>query len=1250
MKHRIRIFLTLALFLGIFYAIPANTLRLSAGTKNQGSWGDNGNGTYNNPILPGDYSDPDVIRVGEDYFAITSTFQFVPGITVLHSKDMVNWEILGGAVKDLTRISPRYNYDKMQGYGKIIWAPCITYQESTGTFFIHFCTPDEGMFVTTTTREGIWDSAWTDLERVTYADDKNAPGGGWDDCGVLWDSDGQGYLVANHFAGGYQNYLFRLSQDGKTLEDHGVRIHYQNDGLLEGRGEGGTEAFKLFKKDGYYYFLHNGVVDSGRELFFLRAKHIYGDRPDGGAGSFEQPGSYEHSQHGVVEWGYHEWCQGNIIDTPDSYKGEKKWYFFTHQGGGMPGIGRPACLVPVTWGADGFPAAEGYKEQWENIPKPMPESMPVRPQASDDFSGSRLNPQWMWSFQPKEGMWSLSERPGYLRLYGFQPIGKDRLDQAGNSLLQRSYATEANLVKTSMDISHMAEGQNAGLMHASSDVYGAIGVRMEGGRKYLCSYVSGGKVERVAEIPQEVSAVYLKSQWGIHMDSTFFYSFDGKNFIPAGKYNLQWKSYRGDSVGFFCYNNERESGYVDIDSFTYDMDVQEKAPLILGVDDGGVYEGRVKPIIPRGNITVNGKPVKRVSITQPGNYTIRVEENGKWNEVSFQVKNLPTPSLKFHYDFNGNVGDTESVSLSDGKLGSLGSQPTPSYGQGLGDLALRLDGIYGLKVGSLKGRSFTVSMWLKMSSENIGSCNSVLFGNRDNGSKSQENWISARFDAGYPFVWSNFGGSRHDLARDSISYAPDKWIHFVFSNYEGEVTTYIDGTEVANAMDTSPLAENVDFYVGGTFWNDAFYGWLDDLKIYEGAVSQEEVERLFLEKAPAANKAAKTDASNIAVSLEEALGNLSGGTLSLFGDARLEGKKVGAVAIQLPAATLTLAGDTQIGTLDNRSGGTVALAKGFCGSASIQILDCRDGAVIAKVEEGAGIEGISVKGMPEGRKLELEGDCLVIRDIQPEPIEPIKVEKIVLSRNQANLWIGDKISLKASVSPKDAANQAVTWSSSNEKVAKVDAKGQVTALSAGTATVRAAAADGAGAEGTCKVTVKAHMVKKITLKSNYKTVAAGKKAKITATVATTGKTAKKALAFSTSNRKYATVSAKGVVSTQKAGAGKTVTITATAKDGSKKKASIKIKIVKDAVKKITLSCKKKTVAAGKKITVKAAVKATGKKANKTLAFCTSNKKYATVTSKGVVTAKKAGKGKRVAITAVSTDGTNRKAVIKLKIK
>ncbi|MCI9531275.1 MAG: family 43 glycosylhydrolase [Lachnospiraceae bacterium] len=268
---------------------------------------------------------------------------------------------------------------------------------------------------------------------------------------------------------------------------------------------------------------------------------------------------------------------------------------------------------------------------------------------------------------------------------------------------------------------------------------------------------------------------------------------------------------------------------------------------------------------------------------------------------------------------------------------------------------------------------------------------------------------------------------------------------------------------------------------------------------------------------------------------------------------------------------------------------------------------------------------------------------------EPKPAE-VKVTQITVTGEKAKLLKGQKASLRAVAAPENATNKKVIWSSSNGKVASVNANGVVTALSAGTAVIRATAADGSGIVGDYPVTVWVHQVKKITLKSNYKTVAAGKKATITATVATTGKTADKSLTFYTSNKKYATVSAKGVVSAKKAGAGKTVTITAAAKDGSGKKASVKIKIVKDAVKKITLSCKKKTIAAGKKTTVKAAVKATGKKANKALAYSSSNKKYATVNAKGVVTAKKAGKGKTVTIRAASTDGTNKKASIKIKIK
>ena len=164
-------------------------------------------------------------------------------------------------------------------------------------------------------------------------------------------------------------------------------------------------------------------------------------------------------------------------------------------------------------------------------------------------------------------------------------------------------------------------------------------------------------------------------------------------------------------------------------------------------------------------------------------------------------------------------------------------------------------------------------------------------------------------------------------------------------------------------------------------------------------------------------------------------------------------------------------------------------------------------------------------------------------------------------------------------------------------------------------------------------------------------IAAGKKVTLKTTVAPKNASNKKVKwSISKKDKKYATVSAKGVVTTKKAGKGKTVTVTATAADGSKKKATVKISIMKNAVTKVTLKAKSKTLKVGKKMTVKAIVKTNGKKANKKLAWKSSNTKYATVSSKGVVTAKKAGKGKTVTITATATDGSNKKGTIKIKIK
>ena len=171
------------------------------------NWGDQHNGTYANPVLPADYSDIDAIRVGTDYYAISSTFQFSPGVVILHSKDLVNWQITGHVVDDLTQIGPALNWDSMDRYGKGVWAGAIRHH--AGKFWVYFGTPDEGFFMSTATNPA---GPWTPLHKVWNVT-------GWDDPCPFWDDDGQGYLVATHFADQYKIHLFKLSADGKQIRD-----------------------------------------------------------------------------------------------------------------------------------------------------------------------------------------------------------------------------------------------------------------------------------------------------------------------------------------------------------------------------------------------------------------------------------------------------------------------------------------------------------------------------------------------------------------------------------------------------------------------------------------------------------------------------------------------------------------------------------------------------------------------------------------------------------------------------------------------------------------------------------------------------------------------------------------------------------------------------------------------------------------------------------------------------------------------
>jgi beta-xylosidase len=495
------------------------------------TWGDQNNGTYINPILPGDYSDLDCIRVGNNYYAVSSTFQYSPGFVILHSKDLVNWKILSHAVNDITQISPEMNWDKMNRYGKGIWAGAIRYHNKK--FWIYFGTPDEGYFMTTAKNPA---GPWEPLHHMLK--DK-----GWDDCCPFWDDDGQGYFVGTNFSDGYKIHLFKMTADGKELIKESGKIIYQSKG---------SEANKLYKINGVYYHFFSEVKKDGRAIMMQRSTNIYGP--------YTEIKQLSHSQKE-----FHEPNQGGIVQTQ---KGD--WYFLTHHGSGGDWSGRIMSLLPVTW-IDSWPiigkaGADTIGRMVWTGKKPVKSSKIIIPQTNDEFSTSILPPQWEWNYQPRKDKWSLTERKGWLRLHAFQPIETSNLLKAGNTLTQRSYRTTFNEVIIKIDISNMEEGQKAGLCHFGSPNYSSFGVAYDSAR--FIEYNIKGVITRGPVITANI--IWLKSTWGLDGKSHYFYSLDGITYSAFGNaWQLAWGAYRGDRIGIYNYNNKTDSGFIDVDYFRY---------------------------------------------------------------------------------------------------------------------------------------------------------------------------------------------------------------------------------------------------------------------------------------------------------------------------------------------------------------------------------------------------------------------------------------------------------------------------------------------------------------------------------------------------------------------------------------------------------------------------------------------------------------------------------------------------------
>lgn len=488
-------------------------------------WGDQGNGRYVNPILNADYSDPDVIRVGEKYYMICSEFHFM-GIPVLESEDMVNWHIIS---KVFNRIDfPEY--DSMERYGGGSWAPSLRYHD--GRFWVYFCSPNEGLFVSTATDAA---GPWSELVNVKHVS-------GWEDPCPLWDDNGVAYMGRSQLGGG-PIIIHKMSADGMKLLDDGVEVYH-----------GPTaEGTKLFKKDGYYYIsIPEGGVSTGWQTV-LRSKNIYGP--------YEKKVVLEQGTTSVN--GPH---QGALVDTPDG-----EWWFYHFQS--RDPQGRIVHLQPAKW-EDGWPVV-GIDIDGNGIGEPVKEwdkpstgkSMAVGgPQTSDEFSSSKLSVQWQVNHNPVTDKWSLDDKPGCLTLEALQAKS---LRKSRNMLTQKTmgYYGEAAI---SLDCSDMTNGQRAGLFCVGNK-YNAIGVERYQGKNYV--YVeTDGVGKRMFELKNTEAyfKVYLNENTNHHQ---LYYSLDGKNYSVCGEeYALTSSDWKGSRVGVFSYNILADGGKARFDWFRYRYD------------------------------------------------------------------------------------------------------------------------------------------------------------------------------------------------------------------------------------------------------------------------------------------------------------------------------------------------------------------------------------------------------------------------------------------------------------------------------------------------------------------------------------------------------------------------------------------------------------------------------------------------------------------------------------------------------
>ena len=487
-------------------------------------WGDQGNGTYINPILNADYSDPDVTRVGDTYYMVASDFHFM-GMQVLKSKDLVNWEYIAQIYDRLD--APGYDDNARYGHGS--WAPAIRYHD--GRFYMFVCSPGEGLWMSSAEKaEGPWTKPLLVHEGT---------GRGWEDPCPFWDEDGSAYLGRSNVGAG-PIIIHRMSPDGTKLLDEGVTVY-------EGPVAEGT---KIHKWNGKYYFSipEGGVVEGWQTI--LRSDSIYGP--------FERKIVLETGMTGIN--GPH---QGAIVDTPDGH-----WWFFHFQHVGTRG--RVVHLQPMYW-QDGWPVIgadldrNGIGEPVYCWKMPYEGTVPSKPATSDNFDSAAPGLQWQFNHNPVDSGWSLTENPGRFTIHALK---SDDFSHAANTLTQKLMGY-AGTVCVTMETLDMAEGQHCGLA-VMSNKNCLIGLKREDGRTQLY-YEENSEVKQCRDFSGK--KIFFKMVYDTAAKEFHFeYSADGRAYEAFSEtFSPDFGYWKGARPALYCYTLSEEGGSAAFDDFTVDF-------------------------------------------------------------------------------------------------------------------------------------------------------------------------------------------------------------------------------------------------------------------------------------------------------------------------------------------------------------------------------------------------------------------------------------------------------------------------------------------------------------------------------------------------------------------------------------------------------------------------------------------------------------------------------------------------------